>query len=171
MYGLGPAPENGRIARFQTQCRSIGGHVWPAFIDNGNDAQGLTNLCDAHAVWMNSLAHNVANGIGQGGDSQKTRCHGLDALVRQFEPIKHGGRTPLFTPGLEIPGVCGFEAVRRGANRMGGIDKRSVFHRRRQGTQILGGILGLPADSRYFIVQSHLGVSPSKTSQRTVVYL
>ena len=93
--GVGPqrllaAPQDAGVARFQRQRNDVGGDVGPALVDAGEHAQRHPPLFNLQPVFQGEGLHQLAHRVRQRGHSADVRCHPVQPLRRQQQPVEKG---------------------------------------------------------------------------------
>ena len=95
-----------RIARFQAQCRCVGGNVRSGFVDDANNAQWHTHLADLDTTRAILDFADFAHRIGQGGNLFDAIGHLRDAFFRETQAIEHRRLQPGCAGRSQIVLIC-----------------------------------------------------------------
>ena len=100
--GRAAAAQDDGVAGLQAQAGGVDGDVGPGLVDHADDAHGDAHLADLQAVGERGAAHDLADGVGQGGDVAQGLGDGGDARGVEAQAVLEAVRHPVLAAAGEV---------------------------------------------------------------------
>ena len=153
---LRAAAQDRGISRFERQPAGIGGHIWPALVDDADNAERHRDALDVEPVRPRPAGERAADRVGQFGDRFEPGGDRFDALRIERQAVAQCRGEPLALRLGEVAGVGGEDFRRIRPHRGSGCQQRPLLNLGRGERQCCGGSPRLTADLGHFLGQTCL---------------
>ena len=126
--GAGRAAQQGGVAALERDAGGIDGDVGAALVDHRDHAERDADLADLQAVGAVVAAHDLADGIGQGGQRAQAVGHRGHPRLVEGQAVDHRLGRAVGPRGLDVLGV--------GGQDVGGAGIEGVGHRVQRGVLV-----------------------------------
>ena len=87
---------------FSAEAGGVDGDVGPGLVDHADDAHRDAHLADLESVGERGAAHDLADGVGEGGDVAQRLGDGGDARGVEAEAVLQALRHPALAAAREV---------------------------------------------------------------------
>jgi hypothetical protein len=136
---LRAAAQDAGVAALDGERRGLDGHVGPALVDHGEDAERHPHAADLDPARLLAQVGDGADRVGHGGDLLAALRHGLDACRIEAEPFQQRRGEPGLARRIEVLAVGAHQRCGGGAEPTRQLAQGVVARRQRRSSEAMAG--------------------------------